>query len=260
MSGLLAPDDPAPVLLEQATGGAPFVLTCDHAGLAIPEALADLGVPEQERVRHIGWDIGALGVARELARVLDAPLIAQRYSRLVIDCNRPPHSADLIPERSEAVAIPANCNLADAARQARIGAIYEPYHTAIRTVLDGRAASGQETIFVAIHSFTPIYLDSPRPWQLGVLYGRDRRLAQVLLTRLGSDGGLTVGDNQPYRIDGKDYGIPEHALARGLANVLFEIRQDLITTADAQQAWASRLAELLVAAHADLRAGRAAAI
>jgi len=250
LTGLLEPDEPAAVSIERAEGSAPFVLTCDHAGLAIPRALGDLGLSEAERARHIGWDIGALGVAREMSRQLDAPLVAQRYSRLVIDCNRPPASEELIPLRSEATDIPGNRDLDRAAREARVDAIYGPYHTAIRALLDARAAAGRETIYVAVHSFTPAYLGAPRPWQVGVLYGPDRRLATVLLALLAADRALVVGDNEPYRIDGKDHGIPEHALKRGLANVLFEVRQDLIAAADGQKAWGGRLAELLVAAYA----------
>jgi len=258
LSGLLAPDEPAAVLVERAQGSAPFVLTCDHAGLAIPRALGDLGVPDAERARHIGWDIGALGVAREMSRQLDAPLVAQRYSRLVIDCNRPPASEELIALRSEATDIPGNRDLDATARQARIDAIYDPFHAAIESLLDSRAAAGRETLYVAVHSFTPIYLGTPRPWQLGVLYGSDRRLAEVLLAQLASDRALVVGDNEPYRIDGKDHGIPEHALRRGFANVLFEVRQDLIAAVDGQKAWGRRLAELLAAAHARFAADRGA--
>lgn len=250
--GLLELDEPAAVSIERAQGSAPFVLTCDHAGRTIPRTLGDLGLPEAERARHIGWDIGALGVAREISRRLDAPLVAQCYSRLVIDCNRPPASEELIPLRSEATEIPGNRLLDRAAREARIDAIYVPYHAAIEALLDARAAAGRATIYVAVHSFTPAYLGTPRPWQVGVLYGSDRRLATVLLALLAADRALIVGDNEPYRIDGKDYGIPEHAIRRGLQNVLFEVRQDLITSADGQKAWGRRLAELLVAAYAKL--------
>ena len=245
---LLQPDEPAPVLLERAGARSPFVITCDHAGQLLPRSLGDLGVSAAERARHIGWDIGALGLARELAERLDGVLVAQRYSRLVIDCNRPAASPDLICVRSEATPIPGNCAVDAVSRAARIDAIYRPYHATLRALLDGRAAAARTTIYIAVHSFTPIYAGVARPWQVGVLYGPDTRLATPLLATLLAAGDVTVGDNQPYRIDDHDHSIPEHALARGLPHVLLEIRQDLLTTAAMQAAWGERLASDLARA------------
>ncbi|MGE0861884.1 MAG: N-formylglutamate amidohydrolase [Gammaproteobacteria bacterium] len=240
---LLAGDEPAPVLHVNPEGRSPCFITCDHAGRLIPKRLGDLGVPPTELERHIAWDIGALGVARELARLLDAELVAQRYSRLVIDCNRPPDSPDLCTPRSEATEVPGNRGLSIGDISLRRAAIWQPYHDAIAARLEARAT--RPTVYVAIHSFTPVYLGRARPWQVGVLYGEDRRLATPMLEFLRAHGDFVVGENEPYRIDEKDQGIPAHALARGLPNVLIELRQDLITHAAGQQAWAARLAATL---------------
>src|SRR3977135_1576151 len=97
-----------PVREDNVTGRSPFLLTCDHYGRLIPRVLGDLGLPESELTRHIAWDIGIAGVAEALSRPLDAHLIVQRYSRLVIDCNRPPHVASSIPRISEATTISGN--------------------------------------------------------------------------------------------------------------------------------------------------------
>ena len=253
MTALLAADEAAPVLHEHPTGASPFLISCDHAGNLIPRSLGDLGVSLADRARHIAWDIGALGVARELAQLLDAELVAQRYSRLVIDCNRPPDSAELITTRSEATDIPGNRDLPSAARAARTSLIYAPYHDQLRALLDARASSAHQTIFVAVHSFTPVYLGQARPWHLGILAGDDRRLANPMLEYLRRQSDLCVGDNEPYRIDEKDYGIPVHALARGLPHVLIEIRQDLIAQLGEQRVWAQRLADVLNAARAVLK-------
>jgi predicted N-formylglutamate amidohydrolase len=243
---LLGADEPHPVLLERADARSLFIVTCDHAGRLIPRALGDLGLPSHERARHIAWDIGALGVAQTLSRRLGCTLIAQRYSRLVIDCNRPLASVELIAAHSEATTIPGNQGLAPAARAARVDAVYTPYHDALRELLDARAQAGMPTAYVAVHSFTPIYLGRPRAWQVGVLYGADARLAHPVLEFLRASGDFVVGDNEPYRIDDKDEGVPGHALARGLPNVLFEIRQDLIVRETQQIAWGERLAAVVV--------------
>src|ERR1700716_4030900 len=88
---LLGSEDVPPVHEDNAAGRSPFLLTCDHYGRIIPRALRDLGLSAGELTRHIAWDPGIAGVADALSTDLDAHLIAQRYSRLVIDCNRPPH-------------------------------------------------------------------------------------------------------------------------------------------------------------------------
>src|ERR1700732_769812 len=126
-----------PVLEDNAAGGSPFLLTCDHYGRLIPQSLGDLGLPASELCRHIAWDIGIAGVAEALSAQLDAHLIAQRYSRLVIDCNRPPVALSSIPLISEATAIPGNEGLDRESAEARRKAIFDPYHRRIHEVIEG---------------------------------------------------------------------------------------------------------------------------
>jgi len=105
LSRLLDHEDVPPLFEQNATGRSPFLFTCDHYGRLIPKKLGDLGLPADELTRHIAWDIGIAGVAEMLSNQLDAQLIAQRYSRLVIDCNRPLTAAGSIPRLSEATVI-----------------------------------------------------------------------------------------------------------------------------------------------------------
>jgi predicted N-formylglutamate amidohydrolase len=218
----------------------------------LPRALGTLGLSEDERARHIAWDIGALGVAQRLAATLDAPLVWQRYSRLVIDCNRPLDARDSIATRSERTAIPGNVDLGPAATAARAAEIFHPYHAEIGAALDRRKEEGRPTILVAVHSFTPTFMDVARPWHVGVLSNRDRRVAAPLLALLRREddlGDLRVGDNQPYAVtDTSDFSINHHGDRRGLPHVELEIRQDLIADDAGQRAWATRLARLLPAA------------
>jgi predicted N-formylglutamate amidohydrolase len=246
---LLARDEPAPVTIERTDARSPIVLTCDHASNRIPRALGSLGLDDTELSRHIAWDIGAAGVSRCLSQALDATLVLQNYSRLVIDCNRPRDNDDLMPRLSEATVIPGNRDLDDRARAQRREEIFEPYHRAITDLLDQRA--DKPHALVSIHSFTPVYLEQARPWHMGILYRRDRRMAAAMLATLAGRDDWCIGENEPYRIDGKDFGIPVHGEARGIPHVLIEIRQDLIATAPQQRA----LAALLVA---PLRASLAA--
>lgn len=251
---LLGEGDPAPVRILRPTGASEFFLTADHAGRAIPRQLGNLGLPESELGRHIAWDIGIAGVTEQLAQALNATAVMQAYSRLVIDCNRHPGWASSIPGISELTAIPDNQAIPPAQREARRREVFLPYHQRIGELLDRRKAAGQRTVLVAMHSFTPVFKGETRNIDIGVLYNRDSRLAQILLDLLRAEGDLTVGDNAPYAItDASDYTVPEHGERGGLPHVEIEIRQDLIAEAPGQAAWAARLAGLLPIADTRLR-------
>jgi predicted N-formylglutamate amidohydrolase len=252
---LLVKDDAAPVLEENPEGTSPFLLTSDHFGRAIPRLLGDLGLPESELTRHIAWDIGIAGVASALSKHLGAHLVAQRYSRLVIDCNRPLGAPGSIPRISEATIIPGNEGLTREAAEARRRQIFDPYPRRIAEVIDNRLRGGIPTVLVALHSFTPVYAGIARPWHVGTLYQRDGRLPPLLLKGLRAAGDLVVGDNEPYAVsDETDYTIPVHGEARGLMNTGIEIRQDLIADPDGEQQWADRLANIFGEIETELRA------
>jgi predicted N-formylglutamate amidohydrolase len=253
-SVLLGVNDTAPVFELNAEGGSPFLFTSDHYGRLIPKPLGDLGLPESELTRHIAWDIGIAGVADRLSNLLGAHLIAQRYSRLVIDCNRTPRAASSIPLLSEATTIPGNEGLSHEDAELRRRAIFDPYHQRIDAVIDQRLAAKRPTILVSLHSFTPVYAGVARPWHIGTLYNRDRILPPLLLKALRAEGDLVVGDNEPYAVlDDTDYTIPVHGEARGLTNSGLELRQDLIGDQSGQQQWAERLARILGEIEATLR-------
>ncbi len=255
---LLGATDVPPVLEQNTSGSSPFLLTCDHYGRLIPRSLGDLGVSSSELKRHIAWDIGIAGVAEQLSKHLDAHLIAQRYSRLVIDCNRPPEAASSIPVLSEATAVPGNEALAPEARQMRRREIFDPYHRRIADVIDRRLRENMPTVLVSLHSFTPEYAGVARPWHIGTLYHRDVRLPPLLLQLLRAEADLVVGDNEPYAVDDTtDYTIPVHGERRGLLNTGVEIRQDLISDQAGEAQWADRLARVFREVEATLITPRA---
>jgi predicted N-formylglutamate amidohydrolase len=246
---LLASDEPAPVHVLHENGSSDFVLTADHAGKLIPRRLANLGVAAADLERHIAWDIGIAAVTERLSALLDATAALQTYSRLVIDCNRDPSWPSAMPTVSEYTEIPGNANLTEAERAARASEIFSPYHDRITALLDARAAAGRRVVPVAMHSFTPVFKGEPRAIEVGVLFFRRTKLADIMLELLRREGDLTVGENAPYALTGdSDYSIPFHAERRGLEHVELEIRQDLITSPEGQAAWAARFARLLTEA------------
>ena len=255
---LLGSEDVPPVREYNEAGSSPFLLTCDHYGRLIPRALGDLGLPASELTRHIAWDIGIAGVAEVLSRHLDAHLIVQRYSRLVIDCNRPPNVASSIPLISEATTIPGNEGISRDVAKMRRAEIFDPYHRRIDEIIDQRRHRGLPTVLVSLHSFTPVYAGVARPWHVGTLYHHDTHLAPLLLKLFRAEADLVVGDNEPYAVsDATDYTIPVHGEARGLMNSGIEIRQDLIADVSGEVQWAERLARIFREIEATLITPRA---
>jgi len=243
---LLAIDEPPAFQEWQIDGRSDFIIVADHASARIPRRLANLGLPDSELQRHIAWDIGALSVARRVAHALDAPLLAQNYSRLVIDCNRDPKVATSIPRISELREIPGNIALSAAEISARRLEIFDPYHRRIRELLDGRQAIGRRAIVVSQHTMTDVFKGERRAMHAAVLYNRDRRFAGVVLDMLRRERHLIIADNEPYFVsDETDYTIPHHAEARSLLHVEIEIRQDLVSDEVGQAEWAARIARVL---------------
>ena len=220
-----------------------WLVTCDHAANTVPDSVGggDLGLPSEDMARHIAYDVGAAGVARALAERLNGPAIYSNFSRLVIDPNRGEDDPTLLMKLYDGTIIPANRTADRAEREHRLTLCYRPYHDAL-----AKLAARPATVLVSIHSFTPqLRGRSPRPWQIGVLYAGDTRLALPLLDRLRQEPDLTVGDNEPYSGHLPGDAVDRHALQYGRPNVLIELRNDLIADPSGQQAWADRLAPIL---------------
>ena len=245
-SALIGAGDPPAVEIVRPEGKAPVLVTCDHASRAVPRALGRLGLGERELALHIGWDIGAGAVTRDLARLLDAPAILTGYSRLVIDCNRDLEDPTSIPAVSDGVAVPGNREISAAERARRVETLFRPYHRAIEQAIDGFIARGVHPAVLSIHSFTPSMNGIDRPWHVGVLWNKDPRIPVPLMAALRREHGLVVGDNEPYSArEPAGYTVRTHAENRGLPHMAVEIRQDLIASPAGTREWGERLARAL---------------
>jgi predicted N-formylglutamate amidohydrolase len=221
-----------------------WLVTCDHAANTVPPEVngGSLGISDADMARHIAWDPGAAGVAWALAEMLDSPAILSNFSRLVIDPNRGEDDPTLIMKLYDGTIIPANRHVPAEERIRRLDAYHRPYHRAQERL----AARQPDTVLLAIHSFTQqLRGREPRPWHIGILHGKDSRLALPLLRRLRAETDLCVGENEPYggHLDGDS--VDRHAIIPGRANVLVELRNDLIRTEEQQYGWAKRLAPIL---------------
>jgi predicted N-formylglutamate amidohydrolase len=243
---LLAADEQPSFTVDNENGTSPLVIVADHAGKHFPQRLGQLGLSNAERERHIAWDIGVGAVCVLLGKALDAVVVRQNYSRLVIDCNRMPGSETSILDVTELTRVPGNVGLSQRQKLARVREIFQPYHDRIATELDRRREAARPTALISMHSFTPVFETVTRSWHVGVLYNRDPRFGRILMALLHQNGGLVVGDNEPYSIsDASDYTIPVHGEQRDLHHVALEIRQDLITEEADQRTWAALFARLL---------------
>ncbi|MGI9420301.1 MAG: N-formylglutamate amidohydrolase [Geminicoccaceae bacterium] len=239
-------DDIDAVEIFNPEGRAPVLILSDHSGCDIPAYLNDLGLPETERRRHIGWDIGTTEMTRRLAEQLDAAAVLNHVSRLVIDPNRNPYSPTSIPAIADGTVVPGNQDLSLEEQQRRIRLSFIPYHRAISRQIARLRRGGSCPVIIAMHSFTPAMQKEWRPWEAGVLFSEDDRIARPVLERLREDSSLCIGANQPYSGEHPDsYSLQFHALRTGLPNVAFEVRQDLIATKSAAEAWADRLCKVL---------------
>ena len=243
---MFAADDPPPYRVRRAEGTSPYVLVCEHAGNRIPKGMANLGLGAGDLSRHIAWDIGAEAVARRVSEFLDATLVSQPYSRLVVDCNRWANDPEIVPMKSDGTAITGNVGLSAGDVVKRIDAIHGPFHECLDGELERRKQSGRQKALVTIHSFTPEISGVKRPWHAGVINNRENRLAESLIDLFAREDGLVVGDNEPFSMsDNNVYTVPSHGEGRGIPTVELEIRQDLIDDEKGQDYWARLLGRVL---------------
>lgn len=243
---LLSPEDPPPYSIVNADGTAPVLFVSDHGGRAFPRRLNQLGLDDWVLEQHVAWDIGSGDVARRVAEIFDATLVAANYSRLVVDTNRYPDDPTLCTAKGDGIAIPGNIDLSEAERCERMEEIYLPYHSAVAEQLDRIRQRDVVPAVIAIHSCTPVFNNVVRPWHFGVLWDTDPRIAVPLLKGLDALEGVCVGDNEPYSgRDPHDYTMDHHGEAALIPHVSIEVRQDLIESKQGATEYADMLASVL---------------
>ena len=207
--------------------------------------MSGLGISDEVLNSHRGWDIGAEEVARHLAERLDATLVLQRYSRLVIDANRPPVDASSIPEVSDGEIILGNRDLSAAQRNARIDEIFAPMDSAVRQMFRAK----ERRYAFSIHSFTRVLGGDVRPWHAGFLSRTRRDFARRLMDEISTHApDLVLAVNQPYQIDDEtDWFIPVHVEPRNIPHCLIEIGNDQISNVNGVTMWADFLADAILA-------------
>lgn len=236
----------AAATIERPDGAGRWLLVCDHASNRLPVRFGSLGLGPTDLTRHFAWDPGARGIARRMAERLDAALVLSTVSRLVIDCNRLPSDPDSIVAVGETTPVPGNAAIDAAERERRVAEAYTPYHEAIEAALGRRLTQPGPVVLCAVHTFTPVMRGVARPWHVGIVHHPDDALADRIIAILSRERGLVVGDNEPYAPADRVYHtLDRHGTARGLATVMIEVRNDLVTTDEEERRWGDRLAAAL---------------
>lgn len=223
--------------IEGARKAAVF-LTCEHASERLPEGYA--WHPKDERLHGTHWafDLGAADIVYELAAALEAPAVLSRFSRLLIDPNRPKDSETLFREEAEGEPVELNRDLTEAEQKRRIERYYQPYHDAI----SGHLGRHDAEVLFSIHTFTPVYEGETRPMEVGVLFDTQDDLAEAA-ARAIRDAGFVTAMNEPYSGKaGLIYAAEHHAEAHGRKALELEVRQDLAVRPDARAKLVSALA------------------
>jgi len=224
-----------------------IILLCDHASKIIPKKYKNLGLSQKNINRHIGWDIGALKLAKRIAKKTSSTLIHSGYSRLLVDCNRSLKSKDAFIKKSEDTIIPGNIGINKNEKIVRANKYYFPYHNQIQKIIEKNLKKKIIPIIVSIHSFTPIYKNKSRPWHIGLLFLNDKRLTSLFSIEIKKNKKLVLGLNQPYkmRLEG-DFTIPFFAEINGLPYVLIEVRQDLLIKKETIFYWNNLISKILI--------------
>lgn len=221
-----------------------LLFVCDHASNALPTSYGTLGMDTALFETHIASDIGAAEVTRTLAAEFNATAILARWSRLLVDLNRGVDDPTLVVKLSDGSIIPGNARVGDAELGLRVEAFHAPYHLAIAKEISAMRADGAIPVIVSVHSFTPVWKGCKRPWEIGILWDRDFRLARPMLDGL-KRAGFVVGDNEPYSGELENDCLYRHGTMLGLPHVLIEIRQDLILDDSSARVLAMRLVPVI---------------
>ena len=151
-----------------------LLLTCEHATPHIPPSWLNPASPALKAAlkTHAGWDIGALTVAKILAKLTQAPLLQGEVSRLLIDLNRSSNHPTLISPLWQS-------KITDKIRQGLITKYHQPFRE--RTLKTFERFQGPGPIFhLSVHSFTPIWDNHPRKTDIGILFDPKRPLESSL--------------------------------------------------------------------------------
>jgi predicted N-formylglutamate amidohydrolase len=180
-----------------------MVITCEHGDNRIPEPFRFLFNDHQALLdSHLGFDPGALSMAKELATAFAVPLVTSIVSRLLVDLNRSIGHPYL---HSEPIR-----NASAEIRQQILKYYYQPYRDHTEKLIRQEIEDHGQVVHLSSHSFTPELNGKVRNADIGLLYDPSRpgevdlcERWKLALKTCAPD--LRVRRNYPY--EGKDDGL-----------------------------------------------------
>lgn len=173
------------------------LITAEHGGHEVPPGYRHLFAGHRGLLRsHSGWDPGTLDLARRLADLLDAPLVASSVTRLLVDLNRSPTHPRVFSEITRPLPEPE--------RRALLQGHHRPHRETVEKIVAEALAEGARVLHLATHSFTPVLAGVERRPDLALLYDPARELERTVAAQWVSAlrvaaPARTIRRNDPYR-------------------------------------------------------------
>lgn len=225
-------------------GTAPLLVSLPHDGTEVPDDIAARLTPEARRVPDTDWHLSRLYA---FAKELGASMIVPRFSRYVVDLNRPEDDVSLYPGQNTTGLCPIVRFSGDPVYlegrapsegevRTRVDAYWRPYHAALRAELDRiRAAHGRAVLWEghSIKGELPFLFEGRLPdLNLGTAGGAS--CSPVLQRRL--EGVLAAQSSHDWVHNGRFRGgyITRHYAdpANGIDAVQLEISQRIYMDED----------------------------
>ena len=206
-------------------GKSKVFFTCEHASNRLPSRWQWPVEDEWIQNDHCAWEPGAADLSCELAEACEATAVLARFTRLLVDANRPLGSWNMFRNIADGRPVHLNIGLTPDAQQPRIERYYAPYHLALTDEVEAIAPD----LVVGVHSFTPLYEGTLREVEIGILFSDDLRLGDEWTAFIAANSDFVVRANEPYSgAAGMMYSPHTHAVRGGACAIELEIRQDLL--------------------------------
>ncbi|MFB9055558.1 N-formylglutamate amidohydrolase [Mariniflexile ostreae] len=172
-----------------------LILTCEHGGNHIPKEYESYFKNKKNVLNsHLGYDLGALDIFKTLAPLANYAHYSET-SRLLIELNRSLHHPNLFSTITKPLAKDLKAEI--------ISTFYHPYRIAVASKIRDYIKYNEWVVHLSIHSFTPVFKNTERNCDMGLLYDPKRKLEKQFCKQLKSslnakDVNLNIRYNYPY--------------------------------------------------------------
>lgn len=174
-----------------------FIFSCEHGGNEVPKDFQHLFKDADGILNsHRGWDPGSLELAQALAEETNSELFSYTFTRLFIELNRSIGHPKLFSEFTRSLSKPE--------RQAIIEKYYRPHRNKVIEAVKLNSSRNRRTIHISVHTFTPVFDEKNRNFDIGLLYDPRRTPEKNTCQTWKSHLNMILPEfrvrmNQPYK-------------------------------------------------------------